>query len=183
MAGAALNGAGEMNSFETFLEKLGAVVQATNDIRMHVDEPLNPQGRWTVAIAANDGYLIEVEWSRHLGFGIAAGKDLDFGAGIDEIFGSSDAALARVCKLLEARLPTDKETIGLAELRKIQGVLQKDVAERLGITKSGVAQMEGSTSLDVMQIATLRKLIGSLGGELILMARFPEGREREIAID
>ena len=72
--------------------------------------------------------------------------------------------------------------VDLAGLRKLRGILQKDVAERLRITKSGLAQLE-SGSLESMQIATLNKVVSSLGGELVLTARFPEGHERQISID
>ena len=43
--------------------------------------------------------------------------------------------------------------------------------------------MERPASLTSMQIDTLQRLIASMGGELILTARFPGGSERQIAVD
>lgn len=170
-----------MSEFKIFAERLGTLVPTGT--RVHVDEPAIPQGKWLATVATPEGYTIEIEWSRHLGFGLVAGCELEFGAGVDEVFGSAQGALDRISELLRDCSPTTKSAVTLAELRKLQRVLQKDVAERLGITKGGLAQIEGASSLDTMQIATLKRLIASLGGVLVLKARFAQGHEREITVE
>ena len=172
-----------MNVFEQLLARVQQQLGTKREVLVSIDEPATPDGTYFLAIAS-DGHVIEVEWQRHRGFGIAAGRDLVFGSGVDEVYGSADSAFERIEQLLETGKSTSNEApVNLIDLRKLRGLLQKEVAEQLGISKSGLAQMERADSLTTMQIDTLRKLVASLGGELVLSAHFPEGRERQIAVD
>lgn len=173
-----------MNAFEVLKGEAAKLADLRDDFEVVVDEPKLPQGKWLLSIHKNDGFSIEVEWSRHLGFGISAGYNLTFGSGVDEIFGSADIALKRIKALIERPEPTSTgASLSLSELRRVRGLMQVEVAERLGISKSGLAQMEVAAAVSSMQVETLRKLIASLGGELVLTARFPQGPERHIAVD
>jgi DNA-binding XRE family transcriptional regulator len=173
-----------MSSFDQFAQRVQGELATGGDWTVEIDEPARPDGSWFLALCRSDGFIIEVEWRRHRGFGIVAGRKLIFGSGVDEIWGSVDGAFDRVAYLVATGEGTSSsETLDLGELRKLRGLLQKDVAERLGISKSGLAQMERPASLTSMQVDTLRKLIASLGGELVLKAQFPDGRERTIAVD
>jgi DNA-binding XRE family transcriptional regulator len=60
----------------------------------------------------------------------------------------------------------------LSELRNHSGLTQKEVAEILGISQPSLSKMEQQTD---MQIGTLSRLIGSLGGSLELIAHMPGG--------
>jgi len=172
-----------MKVFDSFVLRVREALAKRPDIRITVDRPKMTAGLWFLTLVRDDGFMIEVEWHRNRGFGIAAGHELAFGSGVDEIYGSPEAAHERISNLIESGEPTSiAEPVNLADLRKLRGVLQKDVAQRLRITKSGLAQLE-SASLESMQIATLNKVVTSLGGELVLTARFPEGHERQISID
>ncbi len=53
----------------------------------------------------------------------------------------------------------------IAELREENGMTQQQVADRLGISQPGVSQMEAGEEI---QLSTLRKFIGTMGGEVIL---------------
>jgi DNA-binding XRE family transcriptional regulator len=172
-----------MNAFDELVGRVAARFGDRDGVLVTVDEPVSRDGVYVLAIADGD-YLIEVEWQKHRGFGIAAGRDLVFGTGVDEVYGAADTVFERIERLLENAEPTSgEESVGLIDLRKLRGLLQKEVADRLGISKSGLAQMERADSLTTMQIDTLRKLVASLGGELVLSAHFPKGRERRIALD
>ncbi|MEA3028744.1 MAG: hypothetical protein QOG13_69 [Sphingomonadales bacterium] len=172
-----------MKVFDQLLNRVQQHLGISRDLLVSVEEPVAPDGVYFLTVACDD-YVIEVEWKRHRGFGIAAGRELVFGSGVDEVYGSADAVFERIDQLLETRESTSDEVpVNLIDLRKLRGLLQKDVAEQLGISKSGLAQMERADSLTTMQIDTLRKLIASLGGELVLSAHFPEGGERRIAVD
>jgi DNA-binding XRE family transcriptional regulator len=173
-----------MNAFDQLADAVRERFGAREGWEVVVEPPLRPEGVWSLTLIRDDGYVIEVEWQRNRGFGIAAGEDMVFGTGVDEIYGAPATALARIGHLVE----TGEETVNdaaleIADLRKLRGLLQKDVAEQLGISKSGLAQMERPASLTSMQIDTLKRLIASMGGELILTARFPGGSERQIAVD
>lgn len=173
-----------MTAFDQLANAVRERFNAREEWTLEIEAPLRAEGVWSLTLMRDDGYTIEVEWQRNRGFGIAAGRDLVFGSGVDEVYGSAATTLTRVEWLAESGEATSNDAaLELAELRKLRGLLQKDVAERLAISKSGLAQMERPASLSAMQIATLRKLVDSLGGELVLTARFPDGGERRIAVD
>ena len=53
----------------------------------------------------------------------------------------------------------------IAELREEHGMTQQEIADQLGISQPGVSQMEAGAEI---QLSTLRKLIGTMGGEVVL---------------
>lgn len=174
----------EMSNFDELVDRLRRRLDGREDISLSVDVPVRPDGFYVIAIVGPDDYLVEVEWQRHRGFGLVAGRDLMFGTGVDEIYGSVNGAFDRVMDLVDTGAETSADApLPIGDLRKLRGRLQKDVAGVLGISKSGLAQMERPSSLTSMQIDTLQRLIASLGGELVLTARFPDGQERRIAAE
>jgi predicted transcriptional regulator len=60
----------------------------------------------------------------------------------------------------------------LAEIRRLTGQTQEDVAAKLGIKQPTLSRLE---SQDDMQISTLRRLIEALGGKLEIVAHLPKG--------
>lgn len=63
----------------------------------------------------------------------------------------------------------------LHELRKARGLSQKTLAEVLHVQQPAVAKMERRTD---MYLSTLRNHIRAMGGELDVVARFPDGEVR-----
>jgi predicted transcriptional regulator len=63
----------------------------------------------------------------------------------------------------------------LNELRAARGLTQQRLADQLQVKQPTVAKMEKRTD---MYISTLRLQIEAMGGELEVMAKFPEGRVR-----
>ena len=60
----------------------------------------------------------------------------------------------------------------LNELRNARGLSQKMLAETLHIQQPAIAKLEKRTD---MYISTLRSHIRAMGGELEVIARFPDG--------
>ena len=60
----------------------------------------------------------------------------------------------------------------LSELRNARGLSQKMLAEALHIQQPAIAKLEKRTD---MYISTLRSHIEAMGGELEVIARFPDG--------
>lgn len=60
----------------------------------------------------------------------------------------------------------------VSELRKLAGKSQRQVADALGIKQPSLSKLENQSD---MQISTLRRIVKALGGELEVVARFPEG--------
>jgi len=56
----------------------------------------------------------------------------------------------------------------LAELRKLGGVTQVELAKKLGIKQPAVSQLEQQ---DDMQISTLQRIVKALGGDLEITVR------------
>lgn len=64
-----------------------------------------------------------------------------------------------------------QEEMTLADLRKAQHITQAALAQKLGVRQATVSQVESSIDL---YLSTLRKHIEAMGGELTLMAQFPD---------
>lgn len=63
----------------------------------------------------------------------------------------------------------------LHELRRARGISQEVLAKTLNIAQPNVAKMERRTDV---YISTLRSTIEAMGGELDIVARFPDGDVR-----
>jgi DNA-binding XRE family transcriptional regulator len=63
------------------------------------------------------------------------------------------------------------EGILLAEMRKISGLTQNELADKMGVSQPALSQLEQQ---DDMQISTLGKLVNALGGHLEIIAHLPE---------
>lgn len=59
----------------------------------------------------------------------------------------------------------------LAEVRKLAGKSQSELARILGIKQPTLSKLEGQED---MQISTLQRIIEALGGEVEIIARFPK---------
>jgi plasmid maintenance system antidote protein VapI len=60
----------------------------------------------------------------------------------------------------------------LSELRKLEGITQTELAERLGIKQPAISQLEQQ---DDMQIKTLQRIVKALGGVIEITVRLPGG--------
>ena len=85
------------------------------------------------------------------------------------------AAEAKADPVRRARIETYKramrDAIALAELRKQRGATQTDLAEVLDVTQANISRIEHEEDL---YLSTLRDYVAALGGELELVAVFPD---------
>jgi len=74
----------------------------------------------------------------------------------------------------EARVMTQKmlAEMPLDELRRARGLSQKMLAEALHVQQPAIARLEKRAD---MYISTLRSHIEAMGGQLEVIARFPDG--------
>src|ERR1700742_5186132 len=63
----------------------------------------------------------------------------------------------------------------LHELRRARRLSQEQLAEELGATQPEISKMEHRTD---MYVSTLRRFVEAMGGELEIVARFPDGAVR-----
>jgi predicted transcriptional regulator len=77
---------------------------------------------------------------------------------------AQDRSLAKAAQML-AEMP-------LNELRQARGLSQKMLAELLHVQQPSIAKLEKRTD---MYLSTLRSHIEAMGGQLEIIARFPDG--------
>jgi ribosome-binding protein aMBF1 (putative translation factor) len=80
--------------------------------------------------------------------------------------------LPRARKAAAARAKEMLAEMPLQELRQARGLSQQQLAERLHVQQPAIAKLERRTD---MYISTLRNHVEALGGELEVVARFPDG--------
>ncbi|GAA4333719.1 XRE family transcriptional regulator [Pigmentiphaga soli] len=64
------------------------------------------------------------------------------------------------------------EEMPLNELRQARGLSQQELAERLQVQQPSIAKLEKRTD---MYLSTLRSHVEAMGGQLEVIARFPDG--------
>lgn len=157
----------------TAIEQLRDAVRAVlPSVRADVDPPADPNGRWFLDLVQAD-HRVVVEWAPRRGFGVSASDRAGLGEGPEETYDDVAAATERVLHLLRTqestRLP---RAVRLRELRaEVAHVTQETLADRLGIQQAAVSKLERRTDTTV---GTLQRIVRALGGELELLARFPD---------
>jgi len=73
---------------------------------------------------------------------------------------------------VKTRIETALREMPLAELRQARQLTQEKIAQNLKIKQASVSKMETQTD---MYISTMRKYVEAMGGELEIIAKFPEG--------
>jgi DNA-binding transcriptional regulator YiaG len=78
---------------------------------------------------------------------------------------------------VDARVARTLASMPLPEVRRAIGMTQAELAVTLETGQGSVSKVERSAD---MYLSTLRKYVEAMGGELHLIASFPEGRRFEI---
>lgn len=71
----------------------------------------------------------------------------------------------------EAEAEKLREEMELAEIRRALKLSQEELAQTLQVGQAAVAKLEKRTD---MYVSTLRRFIEAMGGELEIVARFPD---------
>ncbi len=157
-----------MNAIECLRERLAARFPESV---LAMDPAETETGGWFLDVTLK-GYDLVIEWRPDRGFGISTPAPDDYGAKPDEVYGDVDAAYARAKALLLSQTPTKPPLRArLPELREARKLSQAELASRLSINQGACSRMERRSD---MLIGTLRNVIEALGGELYLVARFPD---------
>lgn len=72
----------------------------------------------------------------------------------------------------EAKASALREDMTLFELRQARQLTQETLGETLHVGQTAIAKMEKRTD---MYVGSLRRFIEAMGGELDIVARFPDG--------
>lgn len=163
-----------MNDLDRLRERLA---ERFPHASMVIDRPKAETGSWFLD-AGLQSHLVVVEWRADRGFGISTPSEDDFGAKPDEVYECADAAYKRVVDLLLSRTRT-VPGLSLPRIRESRGLSQNEIAQRLQINQGAVSRLERRGD---MRVGTLRNLIAAMGGNLKLIAEFPD-RCVDIQID
>jgi hypothetical protein len=68
----------------------------------------------------------------------------------------------------------------LSDLRKATGYSQRRLATKLKMKQPSLSKLENARD---MQVTTLQKLVGALGGEVEIVCKFPKGNVRLVQFD
>ena len=95
----------------------------------------------------------------------------DYSSVLNDARQLSEAEQLQLIAALWEMVPVDAE-LPLHELRQARGLSQQQLADLLQVQQPSIAKLERRTD---MYISTLRSHIEAMGGQLDIVARFPEG--------
>jgi DNA-binding transcriptional regulator YiaG len=157
-----------MNALECLRARMSARFP---DAALVLDPAETETGSWFLD-ATLEGHAVAVEWRPDRGFGISTPSRDDFGARPDEVYEDVDAAYERAKALLLSQTPTKPPLHAtIPELREARRLSQVELANRLSINQGACSRMERRRD---MLIGTLRNVVEAMGGDLYLVARFPD---------
>jgi hypothetical protein len=163
------------------IEKMRAeLIRSFPGASIELDAPGDQAGPWFLDVERPGLSPVVVEWRPGRGFGISTPTGDEYGPGADEIYSDSAEALARAVHLIasgESSRPPGPLPLG--ELRKARNLSQAEVAERMGISQPSVAGIEARGEL---MVPTLARFLAAMGATMKIVARFPDGSERELRI-
>jgi DNA-binding XRE family transcriptional regulator len=141
-------------------------------IGLETDAPSKASGDWLIDTKLGDQSFV-IAFRPTLGFGLSSTPSEGIGEGPDEFLADDEAVLARLATLVSAGRRTEPQRVRLLqELRERQQVSQVALADKLGVRQPTISKIERREDV---QVATLRRYVRALGGELHITARFPDG--------
>jgi hypothetical protein len=165
------------------MERLADLVRLSYpEAKRKLIRPRNPGGVWSLFVV-HDDYELSVEWRPGKGFAVSARSDAVFGEAPDELYCDFTATAVRVLDLLRRKGRTEPQSAKKATLRELRAerqFSQVQLAEKLRVPQSCVSRYEHHAGR--MNLSTLNGFIASLGGELVIHARFPGGIVRTVDV-
>lgn len=79
-----------------------------------------------------------------------------------------------------ARAEDMRREMTLAEIRRAAALAQAQVAQTMGVSQGQISQLEKQPDL---YISTLRRFLGAMNLDLVLVARTPDGGDIEIKLE
>lgn len=80
----------------------------------------------------------------------------------------------------EAAAANIVERMHLAEIRKALATTQAELSDKAGMAQADISRVENNP--EAVQLRTLQRYVAGLGGELQIVARFPDGMSAEIPL-
>lgn len=158
----------EVNSIERLERR---VLKELPKAKASLDRPVKPSGHWWLDLSLDD-HRVAVEWRPKQGFGIHCSAEPQPFSGPEEVLENAREAAERVVELLRRRqYARPPRSVVLKELREMASLTQVELAEKLGVGQATISKMERRKDIT---LAALRKWIQSIGGDLEILAKFPD---------
>jgi DNA-binding XRE family transcriptional regulator len=77
------------------------------------------------------------------------------------------------------RARVDRTVRHLDEIRRARGMTQVTLASAMGVSQAQITKVEHQADL---YVSTLRRFVEAMGGELELVARFPDGESVNVSL-
>jgi predicted XRE-type DNA-binding protein len=139
------------------------------DIHVAFEKGGDKSGDWWIDVGHRNG-AFTAHWEPTTGFGLhPASEEAVYGEQPPERYAETAMVLRRVEQLLENG---QVGTVGLRDLREVQGLSQAELASRLGIQQAAVSKVERRQDI---HLDTLSAIVKALGGTLDMRIRFPGG--------
>ena len=159
----------EYNETSTAVRQfLEAIETMHPSLNLAVEKGGDATGDWWIDIGHHNGSFT-AHWEPEIGFGFYPDEDTAFGEPPSERYSDTAMALRRVEQLIGSG---QIGSVGLRDLREVQGLSQVELAERLGIQQAAVSKVERRQDL---HLDTLSAIVKALGGTLDMKVRFPGG--------
>jgi DNA-binding transcriptional regulator YiaG len=167
----------QRSALETLIEQIH---RRFPDAKLTLDAAATKRGTHFLDILL-EGHHVEVQWKDGFGFGVSCAAEHFYGEGPDEVYADEEAAYGRIVSLLLSKTYTAApEPVRLAELRRERGVSQEALAQILEVRQAAISKLERRNDL---LVSSVREVVRSMGGELRIVAAFPDGMERTLVFN
>jgi DNA-binding Xre family transcriptional regulator len=168
---------------KSILELMERVRKAVPAAKFRLDEPGNPEGEWFLDVV-HKGKGFVVQWREGGPFGLSSmGKDTGIGQKADELYSTTEAAEARLIKLLGTGGRTAPPAeVTLRELRAERNFSQTRLAELTGMHQPAISRLE-QKDVSSLVVGTLLAVIKAMGGKLVMQAEFPDGTVKKLRVE
>ncbi|RLQ84967.1 XRE family transcriptional regulator [Notoacmeibacter ruber] len=100
-------------------------------------------------------------------------------------FENAGERIARLPEERRSRIMDDANAMAqemhLREIRKVLSITQAELSEKTGIAQGDISRVE-KADLAAMKLKTLERYVGGMGGELKIVADFPDGTTARIPL-
>lgn len=156
------------------------ILTAFSSARVTLDEPIVPDGVWSMNVFLPD-YHLAIAWQSARGFGVVSDDSHGYGEGAHEVFNDLDEALPRIVRLLVYKLGSvPPPPVRLKEVREELGLSQEELGKRLGKRQTSVSRTESRSDF---YVSTLLDFAQAFGARLVVKMVFPDATEKELKLD
>ena len=137
------------------------------DVHLNFDPPADSKGTWWLDLKCNNK-IVTLEYVPKKGFSLYHPSKDGYGMKPSEFLKTPELAARRVAIFFKSS--SSQPGLKLGELRKLMKQTQAELGAKSGVGQAAISKAEKT---GVHRTATIRKTINALGGEIEILARFP----------